>query len=129
MVCGVAILVPVFTAQAQTSAFEGKLITDVQFPNGQPLDPADLERVQPLKKGLALHAEDVAHSIDRLFATGRFEDIAVEAEPSGDGVIVRFVAGMPGSSAALRCKGKVLESPNRAQLESRRAVFFGDSVS
>ena len=42
-------------AMAQTSAFEGKPIADIQFPNGQPLDPADLARVQPLKKGQALH--------------------------------------------------------------------------
>ena len=63
---------------------EGRIV-DIQFPNGQPLDPADLARVLPLKKGQALRSADVAHAIDALFATGRFDDIVVEAEPAGHG--------------------------------------------
>ena len=66
---------------AQTAAFEGSLIADIQFPNGQPLDPADLARALPLKKGQPLRSIDVAYAIDGLFATGRFDDIIVEAEP------------------------------------------------
>jgi outer membrane protein assembly complex protein YaeT len=112
-------------AMAQTSAFEGRLIVDIQFPNGQPLDPADLARVQPLKKGQALHSADVAHAIDGLFATGRFEDIVVEAEPSGDGVIVRFVTQNARFLGGITVQGKVLDSPNRAQVESAAQLSLG----
>jgi len=70
----------------QISQFEGRRIVDVQFSSPQPLDAADLTRVQPLKAGESLRAEDVSHAIDGLFSTGRFEDIAVEVEPAGGGV-------------------------------------------
>ncbi len=63
----------------------------MQLSSPQPLDPADLARAQPMKPGEPLRATDVSHAIDGLFATGRFEDIAVEVEPASDGVRVRFV--------------------------------------
>src|ERR1700704_3302671 len=79
------------SAWAQISQFEGRPIADIQFSPAAPLDPADIDIAQPLRKGQPLRAEDVANAIDGLFATGRFNDIAVEAEPSGNGVLVRFV--------------------------------------
>jgi len=112
-------------AMAQTSAFEGKPIVDIQFPNGQPLDPADLARVQPLRKGQALHSSDVAHAIDGLFATGRFDDIIVEAEPASEGVTVRFVTRSAGFLGGITVEGKVMESPNRAQVESATQLSLG----
>jgi outer membrane protein assembly complex protein YaeT len=110
---------------AQTSAFEGRPIIDIQFPNGQPLDPADLERFLPLKKGQPLHSSDVAHAIDRLFATGRFDDIVVEAERSGAGVLVRFVTQNARFLGGTIVTGKVLESPNRAQVDSATQLSLG----
>ena len=114
-----------FTLTAQISPFEGKPIVDVQFPNGQPLDPADLARVQPLKKGQPLRSADVAHAIDGLFATGRFEDIIVEAEPSGEGVIVRFVTQNAPFLGGITVEGRILESPNRAQVDSATQLSLG----
>lgn len=110
---------------AQTIAFEGKPISDIQFPNGQPLDPADLARVLPLKKGQPLHSADVAHAIDGLFATGRFDDIVVEAEPSATGVIVRFVTQNTRFLGGIKVDGKVLESPNRAQIDNAAQLSLG----
>jgi outer membrane protein insertion porin family len=123
-VCVAAVL-PVIVAMAQTSTFEGKPIVDIQFPNGQPLDPADLARVQPLKKGQALHSSGVARAIDGLFATGRFDDIVVEGEPSGDGVIVRFVTQNARFLGGIAVEGKVVESPNRAQVASAAQLSLG----
>ena len=116
---------PVFRAMAQTPAFEGKPIADIQFPTGQPLDPADLARVLPLKKGQPLHAADVAHAIDGLYATGHFEDIVVEAEPSGEGVIVRFVTQNARFLGGLTVEGKIVDSPNRAQVDSAAQLSLG----
>jgi outer membrane protein insertion porin family len=113
------------SAPAQTSPYEGKTIVAIQFPNGQPLDPADLARVQPLQPGQPLHSEDVAHAIDGLFSTGRFSDIAVEAEPSGEGVIVRFVAANAWFLGGVTVEGRVIESPNRAQIEGAGQFSLG----
>jgi outer membrane protein insertion porin family len=120
----VAAFFPAFV-MAQPAAFEGKPIADIQFPNGQPLDPADLARVQPLKKGEALHLSDVASAIDGLFATGRFDDIVVEAEPSGTGVLLRFVTQNARFLGGISVEGKVVESPNRAQVDSAAQLSLG----
>lgn len=117
-------------ALAQTQAFEssgyaGKRIVDIQFPNGQPLDPADLARVQPLRKGEPLRASGVAQAIDGLYATGRFEDIVVEAVPAGAGVIVRFVARNARFLGGTRVKGKVIQDPNDAQVLSSTQLSLG----
>src|SRR5712692_3514456 len=104
-----------FGASGPTSKFEGKSIVDVQFSTPQPLDAADLAKAQPLKKGQLLHAEDVAHAIDGLFATGRFADIAVEAEPSGDGVLVRFVTKNAVFVGGVSIEGKLMDAPSHGQ--------------
>src|SRR5206468_3852823 len=61
------------SAAAQVSQFEGRRIVDIQLSPAQILDPADLAKALPLKKGEPLRAEDVGSAIDGLFATGRFE--------------------------------------------------------
>jgi len=127
-VCGVALLVAVCSVSrvaAQTSAYEGKPIADVQFPNGQPLDPADLARVLPLKKGQPLHSSGVAQAIDGLFATGRFEDIVVEADSSAEGVVLRIVAQNARFLGGIAVEGKIIDSPNRAQAEGASQLSLG----
>ena len=115
----------VFHAAAQPSGYEGKPIVEIQFPNGQPLDPADLARVQPLKPGEPLHSQDVAHAIDGLFSTGLFSDIVVEAQPSGNGVIVRFVTTNAWFLGGVTVQGRVIQSPNRAQIEGAGQFSLG----
>ena len=122
--CVLAFLCP-NTMPAQTGEFEGKPIVAVEFPQGQPLDPADLVRVQPLKTGQPLRSEDVAHAIDGLFSTGQFSDIAVEAEASGDGVVVRFVTTNAWFLGGVVVEGKLVESPNRAQAEGAGQFSLG----
>ncbi len=112
-------------AVAQPSAYEGKPIVEIQFPNGQPLDPADLGRVQPLKTGEPLRSQDVAHAIDGLFSTGLFSDIVVEAQPSGNGVIVRFITTNTWFLGGVTVQGKVIESPNRAQIQGAGQFSLG----
>jgi outer membrane protein insertion porin family len=121
----IAVFFPAIAALAQPSSFEGRPVVDVQFPNGDPLDPADLARVEPVKKGQPLRAEDVSRAIDGLFATGRFEDILVEAEPSGSGVIVRFVTKNATFLGGVSIEGKAMDNPNRAQVDSATQLSLG----
>src|SRR5713101_2223582 len=109
----------------QTSQFEGRRIVDVQFSSPQPLDAEDLARAQPLKPGEPLRAADVSHAIDGLFATGRFEDIAVEVEPVGEGVRVRFVTKNATFVGGVSVEGSIMESPNRGQLTSAANFSLG----
>jgi outer membrane protein insertion porin family len=116
----------VSSAVGQVSKFEGRPIVDITFSPEQPLDPADLAKALPLKKGEPLRAEDVAHAIDGLFATGRFEDIVVEAEPSADGVRVIFAVKTTWFVGGVSVEGKVNQSPNRGQVLSAARFSLGE---
>jgi len=112
-------------ARAQTTTFEGRTIAGIQFSPVQPLDPSDLAKAVPFHKDDPFRAADVARAIDGLFATGRFDDIVVEAESSGAGVIVRFriqPAWFLGNAAI---QGKVVSPPNRAQIVAAGQFSLG----
>jgi outer membrane protein insertion porin family len=121
--CALALLAA--TAFAQTAPFENKLIVGIEFSKAQTLDPADLARALPFKKGDRLHAEDVATAIDNLFATGRFEDIVVQAESSGDGVVVRFITDLTRFVGGITVEGKIASPPNRTQITSAAQLTLG----
>ncbi|MGI8989129.1 MAG: BamA/TamA family outer membrane protein [Bryobacteraceae bacterium] len=112
-------------AAAQNAQFEGKPIAAIQYSPVQTLDPADLARAQPLKIGDPLHAADVASAIDGLFATGRFEDIVVEAEPSGPGVIIRFITKKTWFVGGVSIEGKLVIPPNRGEVHSTTQFTLG----
>src|SRR5580698_5652783 len=112
-------------AMAQVTQFENKPISEVQFLPVQPLDPADLARALPFQKGDPLHADDIASAIDNLFASGRFEDIEVQGEPSGNGVIVRFVTKLTSFFGGLTVEGKIPNPPNRTQIASVTELTLG----
>jgi outer membrane protein assembly complex protein YaeT len=103
-------------ALAQTAQFSGQKITRVDFPGGQQLDPRDLAAAQPIKPGEAFSEEAVASVIDSLFATGRFEDIRVEAEPEGSGVAIHFVTQPQWFVGHVGAEGKIKSPPSRAQI-------------
>jgi outer membrane protein assembly complex protein YaeT len=105
--------------------FENRRIADIQFTPAQPLDPADLARALPLHTGDLLHADDVATAIDSLFATGRFEDIVVDAEPSGDGVSLRFNTKLTTFFGGLSVTGANPEPPNHTQIASATELSLG----
>ncbi|HVW85121.1 MAG TPA: BamA/TamA family outer membrane protein [Bryobacteraceae bacterium] len=122
---GVLSLLCITSSFAQTARFEGQPIVDIQYSPPPTLDPADLASVQPLKKGGTLHASDVAEAIDGLFSTGRFADIAVEAEPSGNGVIIRFVTKTQWFVGGVDIEGNIVSPPNRGELHSNAQFTLG----
>ncbi len=113
------------SCHGQGSEFAGRPIIDIQYVPADILHPADLERVQVVKKGAPLRTEDVAESIDRLFVTGRFEDIAVEVEPSDNGVIVRFVTKPARFVGGVTTQGGTSQPPNRGELVSTTQLQLG----
>ena len=115
--------VPVLLALAGVGAaetaqsFSGRRIASVEMPGIQPLDQRDLAESQPIRPGDTFSAEAIADAIDRLFATGRFADIRVEADPAPDGgVVVRFVTEAQWFVGHLGVDGKVKNPPNRGNV-------------
>lgn len=109
----------------QAFQFDGKTIVDIQYFPTQLLASQDLDKAQPLKKGSPLRADDVAHAIDGLFATGRFEDIAVEAESRANGVGIRFVFRLAHFVGGTTISGKASGQPNSAQINIAAGFTVG----
>jgi len=77
---------------AQYQKYEGQPVVNIRFvPAEQPLEGAELFEMLPMKRDEPLRMPVVRASIERLFATGRYRDIQVNAEPYNGGVIVTFV--------------------------------------
>ena len=132
-----AILLPlVFPAilVAQAQKYEGKQIVTIQFePQEQPLDPSELHDILPLKIGEPLRIADVRAAIERLFATGRYTDIQVDAEPytkdGKDGVIVRFLTKNSWFIGAVTAGGRIASPPRGSQLENASGLDLGQPFS
>ncbi len=126
-VLSVGLLSFTIAATAQTSEFDGKKIVDIQFdPAPVPLAGPDLDRVMPLHKGTPFQLNDASRSIDGLYATGRFEDIQVDVQPSGaDGVVVRFLTRQTYFIGHVSMEGKAPAPPNRGQLINVTQLTLG----
>ena len=74
--------------------YEGKQVTAIRYV-GVSFEKTDklLEELEQ-KQGQALDTDKVRLTTRRLYATGRYRNIAVRVEPSGDGVVLIF-AGVP----------------------------------
>ena len=120
-----------WTATAQSpspepNTYEGRQIVDVQFsPPEQPVAPADLADALTLKKGMPLHMADVRESMQRLFSTGQYEDIQVDAEPAAGGVSIRFVTRNSWFVGRVSVDGNVGYPPNQGQLSNATRLDLG----
>jgi outer membrane protein insertion porin family len=125
LLLAMATLLPVAALAGQASQFAGKRILEIQYSPQSSLDLADLAKAQPLKAGEVFRAEDIAKAIDGLFATGQFDDISVEAEASGEGVIVRFVTKPVWFIGGVSVEGKVTPPPSRDQIANTGQIALG----
>lgn len=111
---------------AQDQQSEGKPIVAIEYdPATQPLAAEDLNAAQPLKVGQTLHKEDVSAAIDKLFATGRYEDIQADVQPRGNGVVVRFLTKPKFFVGHLGTEGRVKAPPNRGQVVNAAQLSLG----
>ena len=72
--------------------FEGQPIASVQFePEKQPLTFDQLMALLPLRVGQPLRTSDSGEAIQRLYQTGEYADIAVDASIAPAGVNLKFL--------------------------------------
>ncbi|HXM46193.1 MAG TPA: POTRA domain-containing protein [Bryobacteraceae bacterium] len=118
---------------AQTPKYEGQPIADIQFvPPEQPLTAAELANVVPLKKGAPLRLADVHAAIERLYATGAFEDIQVDAESAplpSLGVTVRIITRNSWFVGNVAMVGRISDPPNAGQLVNITRLNLGQPFS
>jgi outer membrane protein insertion porin family len=114
--------------RSEAQSYEGKRIADIQFSppeKDQPLASFDLRHAITLKKGTPLRMADVRDTIEKLFATGRYEDIQVDAKLSGDAVTVRFITRNSWFVGRVAVDGKVPDPPNRGQMVGASRLELG----
>ena len=113
-------------AVGQESKYTGRRIATIQFvPKEQPLEAAEIKAILPLKIGETLSMSKVAAAIERLFATGRYEDIQVDAEPYGEDVIIRFVTRASHFIGHISAVGNISDPPNLGQIANASRLDLG----
>src|ERR1035437_4069761 len=111
---------------AQYQKYEGQPVVNIRFePAEQPLEGAELFDMLPLKRDQPLRMSVVRSSVERLFATGRYRDIQVAAEPYNGGVIVKFITANSWFIGNVSVSGNVDDPPNRGQLSNATRLYLG----
>ncbi len=114
--------------QPGADTFEGRTITRIDFPVDQPLDARELHDIldgQGIRERGPLHEDAVRSAIQRLFSTGRFTDIKVNAEPSRDGVVLQFLTKNAWFIGDISVDGKIPEPPNHGQIANATRLDLG----
>ena len=106
-------------------SLEGRAVVRVDFrPVEQPLPRPELDRMLGFEAGSALEAAAVREAIERLYASGRFSDIAVEANAEGEGVALVFATEPTYFISRVSIEGES-EPPNRNQLVNSTELELG----
>jgi len=107
------------------SGFEGQTVVKIEFsPPEQPLAGAYLSEILPVKPGAPLRGADVRAAIERLYATGRYQDVVVEALPEAGGVALRFTTRQEYFIGRVAVEG-VPEPPNKGVLVNATRLELG----
>lgn len=117
-------------ARAQYQKYEGMTIANIQFdPVRQPLDASELHDLLPVQTGKPLHISEVRASIERLFATGRYLDIQVDAKPYNGGVAITFLTKERWFIGDVSAPGGLSAPPTAGQLENAANLDLGAPYS
>lgn len=110
---------------AEPQDYEGKPIRRILFdPRLQPLPEQELLEMLPLRAGEPLRLEALRESLARLYATGRYRDIAADVEFADGGVDVEFLTRTAWFIGRVSVEG-VPEPPNRGQLINAARLELG----
>jgi len=118
-----------YPLHAGPEQYEGKTIAAIQFePEKQPLTKSQLLAMIPLRTGQPLRAADVRDAIQRLYATGDYAEIAVDATLETSGVALKLITKPSFFIGHVAVKG-VPEPPNQGQLVVATQLQLGTEYS
>jgi outer membrane protein assembly complex protein YaeT len=124
----IALSLAAFVSQvihAAVADYAGKTVGKVEFdPALQPLPDEELREMLPVKEGGILRPEAVHNSILRLYSTGRYQDIAVDAQTVNGAVTVKFITRTAWFIGRISVEG-VPEPPNKGQLVNATLLELG----
>ncbi len=106
--------------------FAGRAVVSVKYaPAIQPIDARDLKRMQLVSEGAPYEPRQVAATLDRLFSTGLYDDLQVDVQPSGEGVVVTFITKARRFIGHVGAQGKIVDPPSRAVIISDAQLYLG----
>jgi len=109
------------------AAFDGQRIVNVVFdPPEQPLDARELDEILPVKRDQVYTAANIRSAIERLYASGRYQDIQVDASSVTGGVLIRFITKNSWFIGKVAAKEDFAEPPNAGQLVNASRLQLGD---
>jgi outer membrane protein insertion porin family len=112
---------------ADASAYEGKTIAHILFvPREQPVDAEELHNILPVKERTPFHMDDIRAAITRLYATGTYADIKVDAELRDGDLILRFITQNNWFIGHVAVKGKFKGPPSAGQLANASRLELGE---
>ncbi len=107
----------------------GRPVVEIAFsPPAQPIPPARLAELIPLRTGEPLDPDKVRNSIQAMFATGRYADIQVDAAPAEGGVRVTFLTSDNWFIGPLQILG-VRRPPSTAEMATVLKLELGELFS
>jgi outer membrane protein assembly complex protein YaeT len=111
---------------APASEYEGKPIAEIRFdPVQQPVVRAERARLLPFQPGMPLHLAEVQAAIKRLYATGEYSNIEVEAQPAANGVVVVIHTTEQWFVGPVEVHGSIKTPPNAGQLANATRLALG----
>jgi outer membrane protein insertion porin family len=114
---------------AAAAPLEGLRIASIRFdPARQPLPASELSDLVALKSGDILHMSEISAAIQRLFATGRYADIAVDATETAGSVAIRFITEANYFIGNVDVEGAP-DPPNKGQLVTATKLQVGSKYA
>ena len=111
---------------APPSEYEGRPISEIRYePHSQPVAREDLARLVPFPAGTPLHVTDVRDAIKRLYGTGAYSNIEIEAVPDGSGVALVIRTTEQWFVGPVEVHGKVKMPPSEGQLQNAARLELG----
>ena len=115
-----------FAGSLAAQDFQGKIIRSIHYqPAAQPIDERDLQRALIAQPGQPLETNQLAATIDRLYRTGLYDDIEVDAEPSQGGVALTFITTPRRFIGHVGARGDIHDPPSRAVIISNSQLYLG----
>jgi outer membrane protein insertion porin family len=111
---------------APPSEYEGRPISDIRYdPHSQPVAREDLARLLPFQSGKPLHGVEVREFIKRLYATGLYSNIEIEAVPDGNSVALVIRTTEQWFVGPVEVHGKVKMPPSEGQIQNAARLELG----
>jgi outer membrane protein insertion porin family len=124
LACFVVLLVA--RAQDTTAPWEGQPVVRISYdPDPQPVAISELIEMLPLKKDQPYRAALVRAAIERLYSTGRYQDIQVDVTPAEGGVAVRFITKNSWFIGHVGVQSDISEPPSTGQIVSASRLELG----